>query len=60
VIIEVLYLDGCPNHGKDIEPGVRSAEDLALGCRVYDRSGVPPRELLVDAIRGAASTGGSS
>ncbi len=30
----------------------RGREDFTLGCRMYGRGGVPPRELLVDAIRG--------
>ena len=41
-------------NGKDIEPEARGSEDFGLGCRVYGGSGVPPKELLVDAIRGAA------
>ena len=38
-------------NGKDIEPEARGSEDFALGCRLYGKSGVPPKELLVDAIR---------
>ena len=41
-------------NGKDIEPEARGSEDFALGCRVYGKSGVPPKQLLVDAIRGPA------
>ena len=36
--------------GIDIEPGARKAEEFALGCRLYGRSGVPPKELLVAAM----------
>lgn len=38
--------------GVDIEPGARSSSDFALGCRIYQGSGVPPRALLVAALRG--------
>ena len=39
-------------NGQDIEPEARGSEDFAFGCRLYGESGVPPKELLVDAIRG--------
>ena len=39
-------------NGNDIEPEARGSEDFALGCRMYGKSGVPPRKLLVKAIRG--------
>ncbi len=39
-------------NGKDIEPEARGSEDFALGCRMYGKSGVPAKELLVAAIRG--------
>lgn len=38
--------------GVDIEPGTRRRTEFALGCRIYDGSGVPPRELLVAALGG--------
>jgi copper chaperone CopZ len=93
--VDVLYLEGCPNHGPtvelakrviadlgidalveevevkgmedaerfrflgsptvvvngmDIEPGARSRTDFGFCCRTYDGRGVPPRELLEDAL----------
>jgi hypothetical protein len=53
--IEARFL-GSPSirvNGMDIEPEARGSEDFAIGCRVYGTSGVPPRELFVDAIRQA-------
>jgi hypothetical protein len=45
--------------GRDIEPSRRS-DPAAFACRVYRTSncpaGVPPRKLLLDAIREAQST----
>ncbi len=37
--------------GKDIEPAARGKTDFALSCRLYGESGVPPRELLVAALK---------
>ena len=96
MMIEVLFFDGCPNHGptldlarevvaelgldaeirevrvetpeeatrerflgspsvrvngKDIERGARGRTDYALSCRMYRGGGVPPRELLLAALR---------
>ncbi|NOT58030.1 MAG: DUF2703 domain-containing protein [Deltaproteobacteria bacterium] len=92
--IQVLYLEGCPNHpptvalvrhvvadlgieteveelevkdqeeaehlrflgsptvlvnGVDIDPSARERTDYGMSCRIYDRLGVPSRELLVAA-----------
>jgi hypothetical protein len=44
--------------GIDIEPGVHGREDFALSCRMYGGSGVPPRELVANALRGACRVGG--
>lgn len=41
--------------GMDIEPGADSRALDALSCRMYGGSGVPPRDLLVGAIAGAAA-----
>ena len=38
-------------HGLDIEPESRKRRDYGLSCRMYGDSGVPPRDLLVDALR---------
>ncbi len=43
--------------GKDIEPGAEDWTGYALGCRMYGRSGVPPRELLVTALQELATHG---
>lgn len=37
--------------GLDIEPEARGRTDFALSCRLYDGSGLPPRELLVAALQ---------
>ena len=37
--------------GVDIEPEAGSRESYALSCRMYRGSGIPPRELLVAALR---------
>ncbi len=41
-----------PEEAAEERPGAPGGEDLALGCRLYGTSGVPPKQLLVDAIRG--------
>lgn len=41
--------------GVDIEPGAEVRGHDALSCRMYGASGIPPRELLVQAIAGAAA-----
>ena len=40
--------------GRDIEPDARQRTDFALSCRMYESGGVPPKELLVDALREAS------
>ena len=39
---------------KDIEPEARGRTDFALGCRIYRHGGVPPKGLLVAALREAS------
>lgn len=41
-------------NGRDIEPGAEERTDFALGCRMYRSGGVPPKELLVEALREAS------
>ncbi len=36
--------------GNDIEPGTESRTEYALSCRLYDDTGLPPKELLVAAL----------
>ena len=38
-------------NGADIEPDARERTAFALSCRLYGTSGVPPKALLVDALR---------
>lgn len=55
---EALRFVGSPSvrvNGRDIEPEAREVEDFAVSCRMYGSGGVPPKELLVDAIREASS-----
>ena len=94
--IDILFLDGCPNHdpttelvrdvvrtlgldatireievrdaeeaarlkclgsptvqvdGQDVDPTVRSRVDYSFSCRMYGRSGSPPRLLIEQAVR---------
>ena len=44
--------------GIDIEPSARSKAAYALACRVYDGHGVPPRGLLVAALKEAKDAAG--
>ena len=39
--------------GADLEPDADSGADYALGCRLYGGSGVPPREMVMAAVRAA-------
>ncbi len=39
-------------NGQDIEPAARAIESFSLACRLYGGSGVPPKQLLVAALRG--------
>lgn len=57
---ERLRFLGSPSirvNGVDIEPGSAGRDGFGLACRMYGSSGVPPRELLVDALRQAARRG---
>jgi len=38
-------------NGEDIEPAARNRSDYAMSCRMYGSSGLPPRELLLVALR---------
>ena len=69
--IELVYIDstesadanrflGSPTiqiEGVDIDPAARDREDFGLSCRRYGSSGVPTREMIVDALEGG--NGGS-
>lgn len=37
--------------GVDIDPATLGRTDYAFSCRVYGTSGLPPRQMLVNAIR---------
>jgi hypothetical protein len=37
--------------GEDIDPAVRGRTDYSFSCRIYGRSGTPPRELIERAVR---------
>jgi len=37
--------------GVDIDPGARGRTDYSFSCRVYGRTGTPPRDLIERAIR---------
>ena len=53
---ERLRFIGSPSvrvNGRDIETDARERTDFALSCRMYGSAGVPPRELLVEALRAA-------
>jgi hypothetical protein len=41
-------------NGDDIDPGARSRSDYSFGCRLYGRSGSPPRTLVERALRARA------
>ncbi len=38
-------------NGVDIEPRASTRTDYGVSCRLYDGSGVPPRDLLVTACQ---------
>lgn len=38
-------------NGTDIEPEARERTEFALSCRLYGKSGVPPKALLIEALR---------
>lgn len=46
-------------NGQDIDPSVRSQGDYAFSCRMYGRSGSPPRALVEQALQ-QGMPGGSS
>jgi hypothetical protein len=51
---EALRFVGSPSvrvNGHDIEPAAREQTAFALSCRMYGDAGVPPKELLVEALR---------
>ena len=37
-------------NGEDVDPAVWSRADYSLSCRMYGRSGSPPRELVEQAL----------
>ncbi len=41
-------------NGKDIERDAQHRTDFGLSCRMYEGGGVPPKDLLVQALREAA------
>ena len=69
--IELVYIDsaesasaneflGSPTirvQGVDIDPAARGRTDFGLACRRYGSSGLPPRDMIVDAFKGG--NGGS-
>lgn len=38
-------------NGRDVDPAVRSRVDYSYSCRMYGRSGSPPRSLIEQALR---------
>lgn len=38
-------------NGLDVDPGVRGRVDYSFSCRMYGRSGSPPRSLIETALR---------
>ena len=53
---EVLRFVGSPSvrvNGRDIEPAAREQTEFALSCRMYGDAGVPPKELLLEAVKKA-------
>ena len=41
-------------NGADIEPSARASADFKISCRMYGESGVPPKQLLLEALREAS------
>ena len=39
--------------GEDVDPAARSRSDYSFSCRMYGRSGSPPRALVEEALRKA-------
>ncbi len=70
--IEMVYIDsteradanrflGSPTiqvEGVDIDPAARNRDDFGLCCRLYGSSGVPSRDMVVNALKGG--NGGST
>ena len=53
---ETLRFVGSPSvrvNGRDIEPEAEERTHFALSCRIYGTGGVPPRELLIEALQEA-------
>lgn len=40
-------------NGQDVDPAVKMRADYSFSCRIYGRSGSPPRELVEEAVRRA-------
>lgn len=38
-------------NGEDVDPAVRGRVDYSFSCRMYGRSGLPPRSLIEQAVR---------
>lgn len=54
---EALRFVGSPSvrvDGLDIEPAARGQTEFALSCRMYGDEGVPPKDLLIEALREAS------
>lgn len=54
---ETLRFLGSPSvrvNGRDIEPSARELTQFALSCRIYGDAGVPPKELIEEALREAS------
>ncbi len=50
---ERLRFFGSPSiqiDGVDIDPAKKGRSDYAFSCRVYGPAGLPPRQMLIDAI----------
>ena len=55
-----MHFIGSPSvrvDGADIVPGADDQGRFGLACRMYGGSGIPPRELILDAIRQGGSDG---
>ena len=54
---EALRFVGSPSirvNGVDIDPEAREQAEYALSCRMYGDAGIPPKELLIEALREAS------
>ncbi len=52
--VEAQRFVGSPSvrvNGRDIEPEAEGRTDFALSCRMYGTGGVPPKELLIEALQ---------